>query len=223
MKPDKNPQKIRKMFDEIAPYYNKMNNIISFGTHYIIKFLAIRELKIPPRSNILDLCCGTGDFSSIITTFYPRAKVIGLDFSEKMIKLAKNKNPKNIFIQGDSTNLPFKEGEFDIITMGFGLRNIENRSKALNEIYRVINNGGKFLHLDFGYHNYLSSIFNLIVPFLVKIFNKNSEMYNYLISSKNDFPEPEQLVKEFEKHGFKCIKICNYLFGTISAQIMQKQ
>jgi ubiquinone/menaquinone biosynthesis C-methylase UbiE len=48
-------------------------------------------------------------------------------------------------------------------------------------------------------------------------------MYNYLISSKNDFPEPEQLVKEFEKHGFKCIKICNYLFGTISAQIMQKQ
>ena len=66
-----------------------MNNVISFGMHYVIKFLAIKELKIEPRTMILDLCCGTGDFTKIISKFYPRARIIGFDISEKMIKLAK--------------------------------------------------------------------------------------------------------------------------------------
>ena len=96
MKPDKNPSKIQNMFDEISPYYDSVNNFMSLGTHYIIKFLAIRELKIKPRSNILDLCSGSGDFVKIIKKFYPRVKIIGLDFSKEMIKLAKTKNPKCI-------------------------------------------------------------------------------------------------------------------------------
>ena len=79
------------MFDEISGYYDFMNNFISLGTHYLLKFLAIRELDIKPRTMILDLCCGTGDFTKIISKFYPRAKIIGLDFSEEMLKLAKRK------------------------------------------------------------------------------------------------------------------------------------
>ena len=90
---DKNPQKIQNMFDEISSYYDKMNNIISLGTHFIIKYFALKELDIKPRSVVLDLCCGTGDFTKIISKFYPRAKVIGLDFSEKMLKLAMKKIP----------------------------------------------------------------------------------------------------------------------------------
>lgn len=81
------------MFDEISGYYDFMNNFISFGTHYILKFLALKELNIQPRTMILDLCCGTGDFTKLITKFYPRAKVIGLDFSQEMLKLAKQKIP----------------------------------------------------------------------------------------------------------------------------------
>lgn len=90
---DKNTQKIKTMFDEISGYYDFMNNFISFGTHYIVKFLALKELNIQPRTMILDLCCGTGDFTKLITKFYPRAKVIGLDFSQEMLKLAKQKIP----------------------------------------------------------------------------------------------------------------------------------
>lgn len=222
MKPDKNPQKIQEMFDEISPYYDFVNNIMSVGTHYIIKFLAVRELKITPRSNILDLCCGSGDFVRIIKKFYPRAKILGLDFSKNMIKRAKFKNPACTFIQGDCTKLPFKENEFDYITMGFGLRNIENRSIAIEEIYRVLENGGKFLHLDFGYHNNLSKLFDIFVSLLIKILRKNTKHYEYMLASKNTFSEPDELIKEFEHHGFKCIKICNYLFGTISAQVFIK-
>jgi len=219
---DKNPEKIKNMFNEISSYYDRMNNFISFGTHYLLKFLAVKELHIKPRSMVLDLCCGTGDFSRIISKFYPRTHVIGLDFSEKMLKIAKTKNPKNVFMPGDCTNLPFESNEFDYITMGFGLRNIQNRQKAISEAYRVLNNGGKFLHLDFGYHNRVAEVFSIIVPAMAKFFGANSEHYKYLLESRNEFPLPDDLIKEFESAGFKYIKKSNYLFGAISMQIMQK-
>lgn len=222
MQCDKNPQKIQNMFNEISGYYDNMNNLISLGTHYIIKFLSIKALDIKPNTMVLDACCGTGDFSRIISKFYPSAKVIGLDFSAQMIKFAKQKNPKNVFTQGDCTNLPFGENEFDYVTMGFGLRNINERAKAIYEIHRVLKKGGKFLHLDFGKHNKISKIFNLLVPLIVKISGKNSEHYKYLLASKDCFPQPDDLIKEFESFGFKFLKRQDYLFGTISAQIMCK-
>lgn len=219
---DKNPQKIKNMFDEISKYYDLGNNIISFGTHYIIKYFAIKELNIEPRAMVLDLCCGTGDFTKIINKIYPRVKVLGLDFSKEMINIAKTKNPKGVFIQADCTDLPFGEREFQYITMGFGLRNIENRSKALSEIYRVLDKNGKYLHLDFGNHNMLSKVFNLFVQILSKLSKKNTPHYQYLLDSKNEFPEPPELITEFEQHGFKLVKKCEYLLGVISVQIMQK-
>lgn len=219
---DKNPEQIQSMFDDISDYYDKMNNFISFGTHYIIKLLVIKKLQITPHTTILDLCCGTGDFTKIITKLYPRTKIIGADFSQNMLKIAKKKNPKGVFLQADATALPFKDGEFDYITMGFGLRNIENRTNALNEVARVLKNNGKFLHLDFGKHTKISKIFDIFVPFFVKIFRKNDKHYSYLLASKQEFPEPEKLIEEFEQHNFKCIQKCDYLFGTISAQILQK-
>lgn len=219
---DKTPQKIKDMFDEISIYYDKMNNFISFGTHYLVKYFAIKELNISPRTMLLDLCCGTGDFTMLISHFFPRVKVIGLDFSSQMIKLAKTKNPQGVFIQGDCMALPFANEEFDYITMGFGLRNIQDREKVLTECYRVLNKGGKFLQLDFGKHNLTSKIFDFIVPFFVKLFKTNPQHYAYLLCSRAEFPEPDELIQEYEKAGFKYVKKCDYLFGTISAQIMEK-
>ena len=222
MQPDKNPQKIMNLFNEISTYYDLMNNLISLGTHYIIKYLVIKELEIKPRTIVLDLCCGTGDFTKIMSKLYPRSKIIGLDFSPEMLKISKLKNKNGVFMQGDCTNLPFKNGEIDCITMGFGLRNIQDRQKAIKEIYRVLTDSGKFLQLDFGYHNKVSKIFNFIVPIFAKICRTNPEHYSYLLISKETFPEPDELIKEFESHGFKLVKKCNYLFGAISSQIMQK-
>lgn len=220
---DKNTQHIQKMFDEISKYYDKMNNIISLGFHYLIKFLSIRKLNLKPRSMILDLCCGTGDFTQIISKYYPRTRVIGLDISEGMLKLAKAKNPAGVFMKGDCVNLPFENSEFDYVTMGFGLRNIEDRKKALSEIYRVLDNGGKFLQLDFGRHNFISRVFDFIVPLFAKIMGTNENHYKYLINSKNEFPEPDDLIREFEDAGFKYVTKCDYLFGVISMEIMEKR
>ncbi len=218
----KNPQKIQNLFEEIAEYYDRMNNFISLGTHYFVKFLAIKELDIQPRTMVLDLCCGTGDFTKIISKCFPRAKVIGLDFSKNMIMIAKQKNPKGVFMQGDCTALPFGQEEFNYVTMGFGLRNIQNRGAALAEIYRVLQNGGKFLHLDFGMHNKISKVFDLTVLLFVKILKVDAEHYNYLLLSKNEFPQPDELVKEFASYGFRFVKRCDYLFGIISTQIFEK-
>jgi len=219
---DKNPEKISKMFDEISPYYDQMNNFISLGTHYFIKKLALKSLNVGKNSYVLDLCCGTGDFTEIIGKIEPKTKVIGLDNSVEMLKLAKAKNPDKVFMQGDCTELPFTKNEFDFITIGFGLRNIENRKKALSEIYRTLKTGGKFLHLDFGRHNLSSKIFDFIVVSITKILKLNSENYLYLLKSKNEYPEPDELIKEFETQGFKLLKRQDFLFGAISYQIMKK-
>lgn len=219
---DKNPQKIKNMFDDISSYYDRMNTFISFGLHVLIKKNAVKMLNIKPNSYILDLCCGTGDFTKILTEIQPKSKVIGLDISQEMIKLAKNKNPQKPFLSGDCTNLPFKENEFDYVTVGFGLRNIENRSKALSQVYRVLKPGGKFLHLDFGYHNFSNKIFCYLVPLIIKIMNKSTESYSYLLKSISEYPEPDELIKEFETEGFKFLEKRDYLFGAISAQIMIK-
>ena len=222
MSVDKSPKKITKMFDEISSYYDKMNNLISLGTHCLIKKNALENLAIKPYSNILDLCCGTGDFTKIINKIAPKSKIIGLDSSVEMLKLAKIKNPQKVFMYGDCTNLPFKENEFDYITIGFGLRNVKNRQKAISEIYRTLKTDGKFLHLDFGNHKFPSKIFDYIVKFMVKIQGLKFENYQYLIKSKNEYPEPTELIKEFENEGFKLIKRKDFLFGVVSYQILQK-
>lgn len=219
---DKSPHRIKNIFNQIAPYYDKMNDLMSLGTHFLIKTMSVKLLNLKENSSVLDLCCGSGDFTKIISKLHHKAKVIGLDNSVEMLKLAKIKNPNGSFILGDCLNLPFKEKEFGIVTVGFGLRNIENRTKAIQEAYRVLKVGGKFLHLDFGKHNFATKIFDVIVQFLVKIFNVHEKAYSYLIQSKKNYPEPKELIKEFEKEGFKLVECKNFMFGVISAQVYEK-
>ena len=137
---DKNPEKIRKMFDEIAARYDFINGIISFGTHKRGKKQAIRDLPpLPGNAEILDLCTGTGDLAYFLKS---RGRVTGLDFSQNMLAAARKKVPEADFILGDCTNLPFKDNSFDLVTIGFGLRNIENPDRAIEEIVRVLKPDG---------------------------------------------------------------------------------
>lgn len=215
---NKAPSEIKKMFNSIASNYDRMNNIISFGMHKIIKKSCIKLLQINTDTQLLDLCTGTGDFISMTDV----KNSIGVDFSENMLDIARKKHPKHNFLQADCTELPFNDNCFDIITMGYGLRNIENREKALKEIYRVLKPNGKFLQLDFGNKNFAGKLFEILTPIIVKITNGNNNAYKYLIESKKDFPSPEELIKEIENYGLK-LKTCKYyLFRSISCQIFTK-
>ena len=222
MRINKDLNKIKALFGEISSYYDFLNNIISFFTHYFIKIISVKDLKIKNNSKILDLACGTGDITKIVSKYYPNTDITGLDISDKMLEIAKKKNPNNEFMLGDISNLPFKNSEFDYITIFFGLRNVENRACAIDEIYRVLKNGGLFLHLDFGESNFISLIFDFLTPLIAGLLGKNKEHYEYLIESKNDYPKPDKLIEEFTKTGFKFVSKKYFLFKTISYQIMKK-
>ena len=219
---NKNPQAIHTMFNMIATRYDIINNVMSFGTHLSVKSACIKSLDIKPHDNVLDLCCGTGDLAGIIKKIQPQACVTGIDFSENMLDIAKDKYPNVQFFQGDATNLPYEDNTFDIVTMGFGLRNIQNAEKAIEEVYRILKPNGKFLHLDFGEKNLISKIYDKITPLIISRFTANTPAYSYLIKSRQIFPKPAELIKDFESKGFKLYKRKDYIFGVISSQIMVK-
>ncbi len=215
---NKSPHKIQKMFDNIAKNYDKLNDIISFGMQKRIKQKCINLLNINENEKLLDLCTGTGDLISLANV----KNSIGVDFSENMLAIAKIKHPEHKFIQADCTCLPFEDNSFDVITMGYGLRNIENREQALKEIYRVLKPNGEFLQLDFGNKNFAGKIFEILVPNLAKIMNADENAYKYLVESKQDFPEPKNLIKEIENYGFRIKTSEFFAFNAISCQIFTK-
>lgn len=213
---------IRNLFDNLSNKYDLMNNIISFGTHKIIKKSAIKALKIRPNSKVLDLCCGTGDLGAIIKEIEPTCDVVGVDFSEQMIELARRKNPNITYWIGNATDLKFEKNSFDYIVMGFGLRNIPEKNKAIEQIYKTLKVNGLFLHLDFGKQNKMSKIYDNIILFLAKLFTKNIKPYKYLVLTKNNFLEPEELIDLFKFNKLEYLTHKNIMFEIISYQIMQK-
>lgn len=216
---NKNPQKIKEMFNQIAEKYDFNNNLISFGLHKFVKKIAISKINFSGKC--LDLCTGTGDIAGFLDK--NKCEVTGLDFSENMLKIAKSKHPDIEFIEGDCTNLPFADNSFDAVTISFGLRNIEDYNKALDEIYRVLKPNGIFFHLDFCKNNLLANlIYNFIIPKLVKIIYGEDLPYKYLVQSKKEFFDNKQLKELFEQHKFINQKTSTYLFGTIASIISNK-
>ena len=219
---DKSPQKIQTMFNIISEKYDYINNLMSFGLHKFIKKSCVRLLNIKPHETVADLCCGTGDLSFCIKQYYSEAIVTGVDFSHKMLEIAKNKYSNIEFLQADVNALPFEDSSFDYVVMGFGLRNINTPEKAIEEVYRILKPNGKFMHLDFGEKNFLNKIFDKVIPSVIGLFTSNTFAYKYLIESKKSFLSPSDLIKDFERKGFKFYKRKDFLLKTISCQIMQK-
>jgi len=218
------------MFDVLASNYDLMNNIISLGMHKSIKKKAISKVKIKSGMKILDVCCGTGDISLLINQNYGNSvEITGVDFSENMLEISKKRaeNFNNIsFQKADAMNLPFVDGSFDIVFISFGLRNLTDIKKSIQEFKRVAKTGGYVVNLDFGKPNKLVYLiyrlyFFFIVPILGKLFNKNSEPYEYLPSSCAEFPAQNKLEEIFKESGLKNVKNINYLFGAISQQIAE--
>lgn len=225
----KNPEFIKNLFNKISPDYDKLNDIMSFGLHRKIKKDVINilfKLNSSPL-NILDLCTGTGDIARLLKEKFPNVRVTGVDFSDKMLEIARDKHSSIEFLQADCTQLPFEDNSFDICTISFGLRNIENMEQAISEIYRVLKPGGIFVNIDLGKPNKFFNLFfkpymYIWVALLGKIFHGDETPYKYLAASNENFPHPKKLVEMFEKVGFKDIKIKNYVFGQIAVQISRK-
>ena len=219
---DKSPKIIKNMFDQISQNYDRMNRIISFGTDKIIKKKCIKLLNIAEKSIVLDLCTGTGDLVKIIKSFHPEVTITGVDFSKNMLNIAQKSIKNAKFINADVTSLPFDKDFFDIITISYGLRNIENRTQAIQEMFRVLKTGGKVLHLDFVEKTLPVKIFENITPIIAKFLHQNYKSYKYLAKSKQAFPTPAELIREFEKEGFQFKQRKDFIMKSISAQVFTK-
>ncbi len=195
---------VRGMFDRIAPVYDVMNRLMTAGLDGRWRRLAVREV-VWPGDRVLDACCGTGDLA--IEAERRGAKVVGLDFSERMLERARRKSGTIEWVRGDALALPFGDGEFDAVTVGFGVRNLDDLQGGLRELNRVLRPGGKIAVLEITrprglLRPFFRLWFDVLVPLAGKVL-PGGKAYTYLPASVRRFPGPEDLSSLFEAAGFR--------------------
>lgn len=226
-------KQIKSMFDNIAPKYDFLNHFLSMGIDKIWRRRAINLLKTIESPEILDIATGTGDLAIASMKLKPK-RVVGLDLSPEMLKVAEEKvNKKNLgsimtMVEGDSENLPFADGEFDAATVAFGVRNFENLQKGLVEINRVLKAGGKFMVLEFSnptafpFKQIYKFYSTKILPWWGGLLSKDKAAYTYLPESVAAFPEGKVFVAELEKAGFKSERVWKQTFGVATIYFASK-
>jgi ubiquinone/menaquinone biosynthesis methyltransferase len=231
------------LFSIVAPAYDIITIILSFGRDKFWKKKLISILPQITSPTCLDIASGTGDIADALSIKYPQADITGLDLNYNMIELAKKKynfknikfiqgdmcNFKNIkFIQGDMCKIEFTENKFDIITGGYALRNAPDLKIALNEIFRLLKIGGIAVFLDFSKNK--NKFLNFLQLFLLIfwgslwgiIFHGDPKVYGYIAESLKTFPDRQTFKKMSEVIGFKNIQFKVLFFGFIQIIILNK-
>jgi demethylmenaquinone methyltransferase / 2-methoxy-6-polyprenyl-1,4-benzoquinol methylase len=205
---------VESMFDSIAWRYDFLNHFLSFGIDRFWRKKAIREIsKSRTRPYVLDVATGTGDLAIAALKLNP-AGIAGIDISQKMLELGKIKVEKKglsgkiELLYGDSENIPFGDGIFDVAMVAFGVRNFSDPLKGLSEMYRVVRNGGMIMVLEFSkpegfpFRTVYNFYFRNILPFFGKIFSRDNSAYRYLPDSVMEFPDNEEFMALLSKAGF---------------------
>jgi demethylmenaquinone methyltransferase/2-methoxy-6-polyprenyl-1,4-benzoquinol methylase len=198
---------VRGMFDRIAPVYDLMNRVMTAGLDRRWRRLAAREV-VWPGDRVLDTCCGTGDLA--IEAERRGGRVIGLDFSARMLERARRKSGTIEWVQGDALSLPFGDGEFDAATCGFGVRNLEDLEGGLVELRRVLRPGGRVAVLEITrprgvLRPFFRLWFDVLVPLAGKVL-PGGNAYTYLPASVRRFPGPDDLSALFQRAGFEDVR-----------------
>jgi demethylmenaquinone methyltransferase/2-methoxy-6-polyprenyl-1,4-benzoquinol methylase len=201
------PESVRGMFDRIAPVYDVMNHVMTAGLDRRWRKLAAEEV-VWPGDRVLDACCGTGDLA--VAAERRGGRVVGLDFSERMLERARRKSGAIEWVQGDALALPFADGEFDAATVGFGVRNLADLEGGLRELARVLRPDGKAAILEITRpRGILKPFFRLwfdgVVPVLGRVL-PGGEAYTYLPASVRRFPGPDDLSALLEAAGFEDVR-----------------
>lgn len=232
--------KVNQLFAKIAPRYDFINDVQSFGLHRRWKRRLIRLAGARPGERALDLCCGTGDLTFALAA--AGALVTGLDFSEEMLRVAADKSRRALaqakhtqmaraqieFIRGDAQQIPFPENTFDIVTIGYGLRNLADLNAGILDMLRVSKSGGRLLALDFGkpnnalrrgiYFTYLRTF----LPLFGKVFCGNASAYAYILESLKHYPTQDGVAAIMRSCGWQNVRIINLLGGTMSIHWAEK-
>ena len=201
------------MFDRIAGVYDLMNSAMTAGLHHQWRERAVDKARVGPGSDALDICCGTGDLAlELRRRIGPDGRVVGSDFSEPMLELAREKSGEQglavEFGWADAQDLPYGDESFDAVTIGFGARNLADLDRGLAEMARVLRPGGRVVILEITRPNRepLSSFYSLwfdrAVPMLGQVAG-DPDAYSYLPESVRTFPDPESLAAKLDAAGFE--------------------
>jgi demethylmenaquinone methyltransferase/2-methoxy-6-polyprenyl-1,4-benzoquinol methylase len=197
------PDQVRSMFDRIAPVYDAMNRAMTMGLDRKWRRLTA-EAVVRPGDRVLDACCGTGDLA--LADARAGGRVTGVDFSEEMLARAERKAPEFQWVRADAAALPFDDESFDVVTVGFGIRNLADLEAGLAELARVLAPGGRLGCLEITRpRGVLRPFFRLWFDGLVPVagrFLRGGAAYSYLPASVRRFPGPEDLADAMRRAGF---------------------
>jgi demethylmenaquinone methyltransferase/2-methoxy-6-polyprenyl-1,4-benzoquinol methylase len=228
--------KVSDLFAAIARRYDLINDLQSFGLHRLWKRRVVKLAAVQSGNRALDLCCGTGDIALALAQ--RGAETTGLDFSTQMLEVAKTRNQKSLtpnshlpspkFIQGDAQQLPFPDHSFDIVTVGYGLRNLTSWERGLDEMFRVGKPGARLIVLDFGkpanrlWRKIYFAHLRCSVPLIGLLFCGNASAYAYILESLKHYPA--QLAVAEKMRGLKLanVRVINLLGGAMAINYGEK-
>ena len=215
------------MFDRIAGVYDPLNSAMTAGLHHRWRARAVDAAAVGPGDSALDVCCGTGDMAfELRERVGPSGRVIGADFSENMLEIAREKAAERgladvTFEWGDALNLSYETGSFDAVTVGFGVRNLADLDAGVTELGRVLKPGGRLVILEITQpqrpplSTFFSLWFDRIVPVLGRVAG-DADAYSYLPESVRSFPPPEGLAEIMDRAGFEGIRYTILAGGIIA-------
>lgn len=220
---------VAKMFSHLAPEYDRMNAVITFGLAHSWRRELVRRAL--PAGVCLDLGCGTGDLTEAILAADLQSRVTGFDLTATMLRGARERlsragtATRAALAQGDGEALPFASGTFDTVVSSFVMRNIGDRAAAYGEVARVLKPGGRFLQLELAKPDnavvrqaYLL-YFREGMPRLASLFSRQHEAFQYLAESIYRWPQPLQIAQEIRAAGFSLVKEAQLLFGGVAIHI----
>lgn len=217
---NKKPDQVAEMFDGVARNYDRTNDVLSMGNSFVWRIATTRAIAPRASERILDIAAGTGTSSAALAK--TGADVVAADFSAGMIEVGRQKHPAITFVEADAMDLPFADGEFDAVTISFGLRNIQDPKKALAEMYRVLKPGGRLVICEFskppraifraGYGAYMK----YLMPSIVGVASSNPEAYTYLSDSIRDWPDQVTLSQWIRGAGFTRVAYRNLTVGVVA-------
>jgi demethylmenaquinone methyltransferase/2-methoxy-6-polyprenyl-1,4-benzoquinol methylase len=218
---------VNRMFDRVAGRYDALNSVMTAGLHHRWRERAAARTDLGPGDAALDICCGTGDMTlELAKRVSPGGHVVGCDFSEPMLDLARDKAAARStdgvrFEWADALELPYDGERFDAVTVGFGVRNLADLDRGLHEMARVLKPGGRAVILEITTPTrpplslFYSLWFDRIVPLLGAL-SSNPEAYSYLPESVRSFPSPRGLAEKMDDAGFKAIRYSVLAGGIIA-------
>jgi demethylmenaquinone methyltransferase / 2-methoxy-6-polyprenyl-1,4-benzoquinol methylase len=211
------------MFDRIAPVYDAMNRVMTAGLDRRWRRLTA-ESVVRPGDNVLDACCGTGDLA-LADLGAGAGRVAGLDFSAPMLDRARRKSAAVDWVEGDMLALPFESATFDVATVGFGIRNVDDLEAGLRELHRVLRRGGRIGVLEITrpkglLRPFFRLWFDVFVPLAGRVL-PGGEAYTYLPASVRRFPGPEDLAAALERSGFGSVRFRLLAGGIVALHVAE--